>query len=299
MRYTRILLTILLASAIHPIGAQEHFISLSGEVGEHSWMTKSSHLDPNSSFGIGGGLGFNYELQQQHFLFSIGLAANASYSAFSLLPYSTSFRAYDSEGEQMNYAYYFTKRSDDYSAVSVQMPIMLGAQFGRVYFLAGAKLDARVWGQAKAKALARSDGNYVRYIDYFVDMPEHAFFENYQASSVALSSMGFNVLASAEVGAYLGDVSGKKRYSVRKRADVRYRLALYADYGLLNAYANGDARLYTTPTTFNEADMQSGIRLVNILASAERTAPVLPLQIGVKFTMLFHLPKKPVCVICR
>ena len=160
--------------------AVNHFITLTGQLGEHSWITQTDAVKANSSFGIGGGVGVHYELQQKHFLLTAGLDANPSYSVFSLMPYQTSFRDVDTQQDMMTYTYYFHDRKDAYTNVAMQVPVLLGAQFDKVYFLVGAKVSMSLFGQSNGTSLVNSEGAYEQFIGDFHDMNEHAFLRTIQ-----------------------------------------------------------------------------------------------------------------------
>ncbi len=279
--------------------AVDHFVTVTGQVGEHSWITTTEVVNSNSSFGIGGGVGVHYELQQKHFLFTAGADINPSYSIFSLRPYQTSFDDVDTENDAMTYTYYFDERKDAYTNLAVHVPVLVGGQFDKFYFLVGAKVSLSMFGRSSATAVVRSEGAYKQFIGTFRDMDEHAYFSDYLAANKAPLSFNFNVLASAEIGLRLGDGYKATGFGYKEKRKIQYRIALFADYGVLNAVATGSNQLYITPQRFNEEDMSSGIILNDLLLSEARPNSVNPLQVGVKFTVLFKVGEPKKCVICR
>ena len=282
----------------HNSRAVKHFVTLNAQVGEHSWLTKTDAVSANSSFGIGGGIGVNYELQQRHFLFSAGLAANPSYSVFTLEPYQIAFEGYDTQLDQLFYTYKFYDRTDAYTNLSLQVPIMVGGQFDRFYFLVGAKLDLSLFARAKASTLVATTGKYPQYIGAFHDMIEHAFFTDYPVEMRNNFTFNLNALASVELGVRLGDNYKLTGFGSKEKSKIQYRIAVYADYGLLNSIPAQPIPLYSTPTVFNEADMYSQVQIMDLVHSAGRDR-VAPLQVGVKFTVLFRVGDPKKCVICQ
>lgn len=294
-----ILSLLLLLVSLGSRAAVNHFITLTGQVGEHSWITGTDAVKANSSFGIGGGVGVHYELQKKHFLLTAGLDANPSYSVFSLVPYQTSFECLDTQQDRMTYTYYFHDRKDAYTNVALHVPLMLGGQFDKVYFLVGAKVSMSLFGQANGFSLVNSEGSYQQFIGDFKDMYEHAFFTDHQVATQMPIAFNMNVLASLELGLRLGDGYKATGFGYKQKQKIQYRVALFADYGVLNAVNTAPYPLYSTPTLFNESDMTSGVVINNLLLSEARPNRVNPLQIGVKFTVLFKVGEPKKCVICH
>ena len=130
-------------------------------------------------------------------------------------------------------------------------------------------------------------------------MPEHAYFSNYQMSVKNSFAFNINALASVELGMRLGDNYKMTGFGSQQKQKIQYRVAVYADYGILNALSAASAPLYSTPTVYNEADMISELRMTDLLHSAARSDRVVPLQVGVKFTVLFRVGDPKKCVICE
>ena len=281
--------------------AVKHYITLNAQLGEQSWLTKTEAVKANSSFGIGGGVGINYELQEKALLFSVGVGASPSYSVFTMLPYRTSFEGVDSQGDAMLYTYSFKDRTDDYFNLSVQVPLMIGAQFGKFYFLVGAKFDMSLLARGYVNhTLVSSEGDYLPYIGHFHDMVEHAYFSNVKIETKNSFVFNMNALASAEIGMRLGNNNYKYTgFGTEQKSKIQYRIALYADYGILNALSTTPAPLYSTPVVFNEEDMLSPVGMTDLLHSNQREERVVPLQVGVKFTVLFRVGDPKKCVICE
>ena len=99
------------------------------------------------------------------------------------------------------------------------------------------------------------------------------------------------------LGVRLGNSYKVRGFGAKKKQKVQYRLAVYADYGFLNALS--DMRPFCTyPTVFNEQDMKSGLQITDLLHS-EVCSKVNPLQVGLKFTVLFKVGDPKKCVICK
>lgn len=298
----------------------QRYIGLSANAGEHSWLGTLESGKLSGSYGAGGGLGFHFEAQRNHFLFTFGVQGNVHHSVFGSEE-QVSFWADDGDPQiahsynpsgiygNFTYQYDFYDRKDQYTNVVVQVPLMFGGQFGHFYFLLGAKLQTMtLWGQASAKAMFNSRGIYAGMypgasgVRAFEHMPEHGFFDE---QPIAPQKMGakfnLNALAAGELGytttsrSFLSKTSGRMR-------QYQMRVGAYFDYGLLNdCEYRPDGPAYTTPT-YNAAtaseDMKN-VQMIHLLASANRAEIIRPMQVGVKFTVLFQLPQPKMCVICE
>ena len=278
----------------------KNYISVWGQAGESSLMTNISQLSSNLSFGGAGGVGFGYELEANHFLFTIGLSADVSHTVFSSKPLQQEIPgAIDDEGDKLTFVYDQHSRSDAYTNISAQIPLMVGAAVNRFYFLAGVKAEINLLTFANSKAVLSSSGDYEKFIDPFTGMPEHMFFGETPITTSNRPKFGPNVLLSLEIGGRFGQFNSKdKGFDVPQTRNYG-RLAVFADFGLLDIHQKGSDDPIKLPTTFNSEDMQSSIRLTDLLSSSAAENAVRSLTIGLKYTYLFRLPDKKACVICK
>lgn len=276
-----------------------NYITLWGDMGEASLLTDIESVSMGASMGVGGGIGVGYELYANHFLFTVGVGGNVSHSVFNMLPFSSTLpNQIDSEGDRFDYVYTLNNRQDAYTNASLQVPLMVGAQLDRFYFLVGAKLDMSFLVNTDVSATISSQGVYPQFIDPFTGMPEHMFFDDYALEYTDVVDFNANVMVSAELGWRLGSVYHGTGFDVPKSKTV-YRLGFFADYGLLDLHRKGTADLVSLPTKFDSQDMKSNIGLNDILSSNQATKAVNNLMVGVKFTVLFQLPEAKNCVLCK
>ncbi|MCQ2335323.1 MAG: hypothetical protein MJZ89_05740 [Paludibacteraceae bacterium] len=302
MKRLFLLITICVASA--NISLAQHYISLSGQVGEHTWFGNIPCAQ-YASFGYAGGLGVNYELKYYHFLLSTGVHANISRSSFKSqndfafgVPYDGdayehgSAGKLDSIGNEFIYNYTFYNRQDQYTNLELQVPVMFGGQWNNFYFLLGAKLSSHtLWGQWNSVALFNSRGIYDKNFTPFENLEEYGFFrdattpkfkEQYSIidefnkdanTTKARESARFNwnVLASLELG-YTSDNLESFSPKSHKVMHYRYRIGAYLDYGVLDGFAN----LQKSATVAPEYDytkpaiMRDKLVLNSLVASDER-----------------------------
>lgn len=303
-------LAVLTAFSTNLSAQVSHFMGAWAQAGEYSFKPtydQSQGFELKTSLGAGGGLGFVYEMRAgRHFLLDAGLGVNSAWTRFRVPDGKYPLHnMIDSEGEIFDYVYEVNRRKDAYLNTSLQVPVMVGGQWGKFYFLVGAKFDMAVLTLSTVKASVTTGGDYsATYImdpDILHDIPSQGFYNDMpfvDASPVALKP---NVTASAEIGMRLGQVFNATGYDVPKQ-NVQYRIALFADYGLLDLHRSGESPLMHVPSQYETAMPLKGVKATDIMSSKEMAdlgGQFRSLMIGVKFTVLFRVPEKKACVICK
>ena len=299
-----------------------HYVGGYGHVGE--WSLLPSESDYTASFGVAGGLGFLYELQAgptyqpTRFLFDVGVGAQYGMTSFMQssnaevpLPNQT-----DLDGMTFDYIYEIEDRHDQYTNMSVQVPLMIGVQHRKFYMLVGVKATASLLTQAHTTALISTYGRYYsgdkKVFDDFRNMPEYQFFTDLpQQKSAPASPLNLNLDACLEIGGRLGVVNYAVGYDVPKRK-VEYRLAGFLDYGLVDIHKQQTLESIKLPIGYNiENDKESTapvyktrtmvekLEVNDIMSTNGFAASVKNLMVGLKFTILFQLPEPGQCVLCR
>lgn len=294
--YSMLLLTALFcADAAH--AQLKHNFGLTVEGAEWTMLTQESELQP--SMGGAGGLGFAYELQKKHFIFQTGLGVLYGQSAFRTPNAIDSLPgAVDNDGEVFTYVYDMRNRRDNYTNIAAQIPLLIGGQWNRFYFLLGAKVTLNVIQNANVTGKLTTYGLYRQYDD-FINMSEYQFFQD---KPVAYQSkVNFNSLdidGTAEIGFRLGYLPSATGFDVPKTR-VQYRLALFADYGIFDLHRPAEKHAMTVPGLYNSQDMLSGLNMNDYLSTTNAAKQVNSLLVGIKFTMLFELPGPRYCVMCQ
>ncbi len=196
----------------------------------------------------------------------------------------------DSYGVPVDVLYYsFTERKDVARTLSLQIPLLLGANFDGFYFLAGPKLSLSFWGQTVMKCNATSEADYSsRYIGMYGEMDNHGYRHNVplKYTGPALWNIRFNIMASAEVGweFYLG---------------VNHlRIAAYADYGLLTLSPSSGNQFVSVPydTKFNFETFTFN----HVYTTAEAAdSRMNEFSAGLKFTYFYEFPEQFLRVLNR
>ena len=280
-----------------------NYVGLWGEVGEWSLLPKESKY--GGSLGVAGGVGVMYDLQYKHLIFDVGVGANYGMTAYSVtanqdqrLPNQV-----DLQGDVFDYVYEVRDRKDQYTNLMLQVPIMIGGQWGRFYCMGGVKAGLSLLTTSHTKALLTTYGDY-RMFDDFRNMPEYQFFDGLPMEKKTPTNFNFNLDLSAEIGMRLGYIQTMRGYDVRTTKN-QYRLALFFDYGLLDLHKANTLESLTVPNVYdaeaayNTQTMVDNLTTNDVMSTTGFAKAVNNLLVGVKFTVLFELPTPKSCVICR
>ena len=296
-----------------PLSAKvNHCVGAYANLGEWSLLLQNGKY--STSFGVAAGVGGLYELQagpkygQTHFLFDIGVGAWGGMTSFIqasnqdlTLPGQT-----DLDGDPFDYVYELRDRQDQYRHLGLSVPIMVGVAHRKFYMLAGVKLGANLLTKTRSTAMLTTYGQY-EGLDPFVNMPEYQFFNDIPVRGGVKTDMNFNVDLSIELGGRLNPVFGGSGFDVPK-SKVEYRLAGFIDYGLLDLHTAGSAEPLIAPTAYNSGEtapvynttsMVDNLVMNDIMSTESFARSVNNFMLGLKFTILFHLPEPGTCILCR
>lgn len=294
----------------------KHYFNLGIKAGYAAMMDMHSPLDAHLLGGPGGGLGLTYELQKGHFLFDIGLEADYLHS---LSRYDFQATRHLLQPYDMTYNYRFVGWNESRNGMYVGLPIMVGAEFNRVYFLVGGKVAYGLMG------------NYSNYGQYDVTAYDPALAgpiggtehglglhtvnkgaAGFTGNKLALSAPEVRVMAEVgmnfqpNIGNKKGRASrpkpGKKGQKPSKylpfnpKNDLSFRVALFAEYGVLDQNSNpaSNALAYAYA---QEVEPTGGNTVLGQQIDG-KAAAMNNLFAGVKFTVRFNVfnprPVKPV-----
>jgi hypothetical protein len=288
------------------------FVGASAQFGEWSLMPSQSKYA--TSLGMAGGLGVHYELQAnngfhpEQFLFNIGLTVTGGKTTFNRKSnYLVIHPSYDLQEDLFDYVYDVRDRTDGYTTMALQLPVMVGMQYGRFYFLGGLKLYANMMTRAYSTATLTTYGRYMEWGE-FRHMPEYQFFDDVPFKANIKTNLNIDLDASLEIGARLGIINYAEGFDVPKRT-VEYRIAVFADYGLLDVHSDRKKNVFDVPDydtnpasptyIYNKRTMIDLLAMNDIMSTKGFARRVNNLVVGVKFTVLFQLPKRHDCVICH
>jgi len=292
-----------------------HYIGGFANVGE--WSLLPSESKYSMSFGVTGGLGFVYELQagskysHARFLFDAGVGANYGWTSFSQSAAGgdTLFNQWDQDPYatprmELDYIYEMRDRHDEYTDLSLQIPLMIGIQYHKFYALAGVKVYPHVLTQTHSKAILTTYGKSKYFIGDFRDDATLQYFTDLPIESSVKTSLKLDLDASLEIGGRFNWVTDDVGFDVPK-SKIEYRLAGFVDYGILDVHydldgsALGTPKTYTIDPTKKTNPMIDNLVMNDIMSTRGFASKVTNLIVGLKFTVLFQLPKEGECVICK
>ena len=206
---------------------------------------------------------------------------------------------------EMTYHYDTYGFRETRNAGYVGLPILLGAQFGRYFFMAGARVGVGVFGNWKNSMKYDVTATDPTLIDPLGGDPSLGL----QEYEVAKGTAGYNgklKLKQPEL-AILGEIGidldewlqykpQKRRARNQKKSfkeSLHYKLSAFAEYGVLNN--NGSEAAF--PLTFDKNAVAStgSNTMYAVKDAATGNMPNLNnLLVGVKFTVQYELPKKQV-----
>ena len=250
--------------------------------------------------GGGGSFGFGYELQQGSLLFEAGAECGFNRMRSHVNDFVRSYDAIDTEGDAFKWNHSFYERTDEADVLNVNVPIMLGGKFRYVYFLAGPKLSVNMWGRSREKSLVDASGKYEGLLGEFKEMDNHSFIRGRQLKDGWLPySTDINLRVAAEAGVpinnLLTNVPGEDMLTY---AGVELRVGVFFEAGVLNLRGkrtDGDLVNYSNVETAPGVDFKE---TYVFRASETQTAYMTDMLAGVRFTVLFRMPEKKICVLC-
>jgi hypothetical protein len=273
----------------------KHNIYLSAAGGYSSFLLKDAP-GFTSSGSWGGGFEAGYELNVRAFILKFGAECTYLNAGLGFKNFTQQVDLIDDDNPSEPYTgnYAFSGNTDRYRFANVNIPLMLGFRVRSFYLLAGGKVGLNLFARDKTTTTVRSTGTYPGFIDDFEDMPNHSFAEVKENGEFSGKFPG-NVYLSGELGFYLNpDPVRKYRRVDDSNNKIKYRLSLFADYGLMNMREN----TINESLTLEREDAASPYRpyLNSLIRSENMRGSILNnLFVGVKFTVLFGFEQTPGC----
>lgn len=301
----------------------EHRIGLWGQLGysaifpAHFTFSEPSEplanalgFQPKAAGWVGGGAGLGYQMRYKRMLFTTGLEYQHYGSMTLIEPFARSFAM--QPYETMHYTYSFDGVKDMWNAGYLQLPVLLGMELPKWYWQAGAKFGLNMLGKSALQANLTTTIHDEELVDVLKDMFTHALADNVPVEQAQKLHFGFNTALYAEIGLNLEQwVKPKEKKGNRRPSEgelfaqrLRYRIALFVEYGLLNiqdsrnyaAYSH-DAPADFAPVfgqSFAEAeDLYRRVEYTSALStSAAQQARLAPFMVGVKAAIYYAFPRQ-------
>lgn len=285
--YTLILF--LLGSTILTAGNKDiHHVAMWGGV-DYSGLVNNS--DNAKFIGGGGGLiGVGYEYHWQQLMLSVGPEFRIFSSRDNVtFPYTYDVNRIVDGAAQTKHYTFGPEFHENHVIGQIALPVLIGAQFNYVYFLAGVKLGYTVLGSySQSGTLTTSLTDEMAYDPEWINMPNHGLLSDQDYSSKGKNNYGFDATLSAEVGVNLNPFLSSAWNKENEKAERpwRMRVAVFLDYGLKNLSVSENAPMAQP----DENEMTT----ISLHRSDWATSRLNSLLVGVKFTALLQMnkPKK-------
>ena len=261
---------------------EKHYLTCWGEGG--GGFLLNNHVGTKNGGVFDYAVGVGYEWQRRKFILHTGLEFQRFGGVLRTEPFMHEVPMMDTENDEFTGRFYFQENKDAYSLGYVNLPLMVGGQFGRFYCLGGCSLGVNVFGSSLVENKIKSTGYYEEFIGEFEDMPNHGFTTREVTANYRVD-MKVNVALSMELGYCIIPSDEKPLWS--------YRVGLFADYGLLNIHKG----TYSEPLILELSGAEYYWPVQNSLlrTTAWSGEKLHPLSVGVKFTVLFSFPEKYDC----
>ena len=288
MKFKIITVSILLALTVNVYG-QSRFTRTHNNIivwGATGYNNLPNNVDNISAIGgIGVSAGLGYEWHRNRFIFQIGGEFYRHNSVLRMDNFSEDFRMLYNENESFTGNFNFANTRDRIIMHYVNIPLMVGFRQNRFYFLAGGKLGFDLQqGQSQVSSTITATGSFdCGFGPPMQNVPGR--FGTWQVREDAHSlNFGMNAAASVEFGFYLDDnVNGA----------VRHRLALFADYGLLNlnTFQPKQELLLFVPYVSQRPTINNFVK-----STAFSDRHLNSFYIGLRYTVLFRLRERCNCL---
>ena len=261
-------------------------MALHGDLGYSALL----HTIPGqrAATGVNANMGIDYRFFRNNFILSVGAEGMYELNSNNLKAVDMTVPMMDTEGDIFQMHVMMDKSRDRSHMVNLNIPLLIGGEWKRFYFLVGPKVSINMYGSTSSKAEYTTFGEYERYYDDFYEMPNHQFESGRKMSSSSIKmKWNFNILAHAEIGARIGHMY--KHQMFRLNPDmIRMYVALYADFGVLNLHSASK----TDVGTFGYRETDEGVQFYVqplMLSNLASGAVFRNLNVGVKFTVAFEL----------
>lgn len=273
-----------------------HNIYLNTDVGYSSFLLKNApDFTTNGSWGSGIGIG--YELNYRAFILKFGAEGTYLNTGLNYANFTQQVDLVDDDnpGEPYTGNYSFSGNSDSYRFLNVNVPLMLGFRVRSFYFLTGGKVGLNLFAESNTATTVLSTGTYPALIDDLENMPNHSFLKR-EEKGIFSGKFPRNTYLSVEMGFYMNDKSyNKTKYNLEESGNkIKYRLSVFADYGLMNLREDSN----NENLTLEREDVASPYRpYLNSLIRSEmmRGSVVNSLFAGLRFTVLLGFEQKQDC----
>jgi len=254
-------------------------------------IPQTKHL---GGYSIGSGIA--YEFRSSYFLLHTGIGVrwmevrdsvpNVYLNNMDMLSLSGDYRwqnMKDSYGvpiNSLNYA--FTKRVDYIRSLTLELPVMFGFKYEGFYCLAGFKFGFGLFGRSRATTYVTTTASYEeRYIGIYGEMDNHGYRKDVPISSATHNTAlkRFDIAPAIEIG-----------YDWRVE-DWHFRLAAYADYGLMNLNPGSSLKQIEVPYD-SRFDFDTFVLNPVYTSPTAVAQPMHNFNAGLRFVFIYEFPQR-------
>ena len=266
-----------------------YFISLNGDLGYSALLHNIENYKPSS--GMNANIGASFRFYHNKFIMSAGVEASYQLNINKIENMDFSLPMKDTEGDLFNMHVLVYKSQDRTHTVNMNVPVLVGGEWQRFYFMVGPKVGINMFATALSEAEYSTYGEYERYYADFHNMENHQFVtDNQMVSGVLDMKWNMNLMAHVEVGARVDDVYKHRTFRINPDM-IRMYLSAYVDFGLLNLISS-----QKNPPIFDYRDTEDkGLQFYIqplMRSSLANDAFVRNLNVGIKYTVAFEMPQK-------
>ena len=117
-------------------------------------------------------LGIDYRIFHNNFLFSVGVEGMYELNTNRMENHDEAIPMIDTEGDLFQMHLHVDKSRDLSHMVNLNIPLLMGGEWGRFYFMIGPKFSINLYGATSSSANVTTYGEYERYYDDFYDDEE-------------------------------------------------------------------------------------------------------------------------------
>lgn len=266
--------------------------------------------DASTPGGASGLFGAGFTFNRKWFIMSTGLEIQYLNSQSSMDSYQqTATYHYNTPDVSRDFEFNlnFPGYSDSYHTTTLNIPLTVGAQFGRYFGAIGAKYTLPMMATANSTVEWNAKATDPSLIDgLFDDMPQHGFASGTKEISNTMK-LTSDVRLTAEFGVIIDEwlPKGMKQLKNKKKSKLTYRASLFCDYALTDANNNTPTkRLVTFPNemvnpdgtiTANMSDF-ANLQTASLMAvnQGSGVTPMNAFVVGAKLKVMLQLnkPKK-------
>lgn len=259
-----------------------NYFSVNGSLGYSTLIENFPEL--NTLGGLGGHIGFGYELRTKGFWLNTGLEFQFLQASSTLNISGTDKRVWDTQGKEVLYHYNFDTFHDSQRFCFANVPLLLGYYYYGFYVGAGAKIGYAITASESCNLKYSTSGTYSKYLDDFEKMANH----DYSTYSVSNHENLGNTLKFSVIGEIGYDILAWAR-EANKTEHHGLKIGAFAEYGFLNIINSKEEKSLYEINDLNA----SQISLTPFYcATASVSHKVVPLYAGLKVSWIFCIKTK-------